>query len=70
MGSWKKNYGGKKTMVKNVIFGLSGKKLRLSGLKSTKVMQGRIKNTVKWKINYESYAWVKKNYGRMDKKLR
>ena len=42
-------------MVKNIIFGLSGKKLRLSGLKTTKVMQGRIKNTVKWKIN-ESYA--------------
>ena len=43
-------------MVKYVIFGLSGKKLQFSGLKTTKLMQGRMKNTVEWKINYESYA--------------
>ena len=48
---WIKNYGQKRH------FWLEWKKkLQLSGLKTTKVMQGRIKNTVKWKINYESYA--------------
>ena len=45
-----------KTTFKNVIFGLSGKKTTVKWIKTIKVMQGRIKNTVKWKINYESYA--------------
>ena len=72
-----------KNTVKNVIFGLSGKQLRLSGLKTTKVMQGRIKNTVKWKITTKvmpewkktMVEWIKttvewiKNYDRVDKKL-
>ena len=50
MGHRKKNHGQKCN------FWLEWKKTTVKWIKTTKAMQGRIKNTVKWKINYESYA--------------
>ena len=39
------------------------KKLRLSGLKTTKIMHEWKKTMVKWIKNYKKYARVKINYG-------